>query len=205
MKDLVSLQEMERRRIAEELHDTTIQDLVYLSQKLEIASMYIDKDINEARLEIASARKQIKGIINGIRETIYDLRPMMLDDIGWRASIDRFYDKLVVDNPDMEIHFDVDEVDTQDEVMAISVYRIICEGCRNVQKHANAKNMWVSLKCFSDSMELSICDDGDGFEDIQKEKHFGMQFMKERVRLLSGEMEIFTNENGTNINIIIPV
>ena len=205
MKDLVSLQEMERRRIAEELHDTTIQDLVYLSQKLEIASMYIDKDINEARLEIASARKQIKGIINGIRETIYDLRPMMLDDIGWRASIDRFYDKLVVDNPDMEIHFDVDEVDTQDEVMAISVYRIICEGCRNVQKHANAKNMWVSLKCFSDSMELSICDDGDGFEDIQKEKHFGMQFMKERVRLLSGEMEIFTNENGTNIKIIIPV
>lgn len=205
MRDIVALQEMERRRIAEELHDTTVQDLVHLSQKLEIAALYMDKDVNEARLEIASARKQIKNIINEIRDVIYDLRPMTLDDIGLNASIERLRDSLIQNNEDILVNFDIDDVDSLDNVSAISIYRIICEGCQNIIKHAHARNMWVVLKVISDKIELTIKDDGNGFERMEKENHFGMQFMKERVGLLSGEIEIISNKNGTALMISIPV
>ena len=204
MRDIVALQEMERRRIAEELHDTTVQDLVHLSQKLEIASVYMDKDLNEAKLEIASARKHIKNIINEIRDIIYDLRPMTLDDIGFNASVDRLRDSIR-DNYDISVHFEIDELDTLDNVFLISIYRIISEGCQNIIKHAYAKNMWVVLKMAFDRIELTIKDDGNGFDRMKKENHFGMQFMKERVYLLSGEIEIISNKDGTTLLINIPV
>ena len=89
--DILALQEAERRRIAEDLHDTTVQELVALSQQLELVNLYFDKDQVQARLELISAKKQIKDIINGIRNTIYDLRPMSFDDFGWEASIERLY------------------------------------------------------------------------------------------------------------------
>lgn len=205
MRDIVDLQEMERRRIAEELHDTTVQDLVHLSQKLEIASFYMDRDVNEAKLEIASARKHVKKIINEIRDIIYDLRPMTLDDIGFNESIDRLRDSIIDSNSEISVHFDIDEINNIDNVSAISIYRIICEGCQNVLKHAYAQNMWVMLKKINDKIELIIRDDGNGFMRMENENHFGMQFMKERVDLLSGKMEVISNKSGTTLMISIPV
>ena len=205
MRDIVDLQEMERRRIAEELHDTTVQDLVHLSQKLEIASFYMDRDVNEAKLEIASARKHVKKIINEIRDIIYDLRPMTLDDIGFNASIDRLRDSIIESNSQILVHFDIDEIDNIDNVSAISIYRIICEGCQNVLKHAYAENMWVVLKKNNNRIELIIRDDGNGFIRMENENHFGMQFMKERVDLLLGEMEVISNKSGTTLMISIPI
>ena len=81
--EMLEFREAERKRIADELHDTTVQDLICLSQQLEIAYYYMDKDPIRARLEVASSRKKIKDIINQMRETIYDLRPMAFDDISW--------------------------------------------------------------------------------------------------------------------------
>ena len=83
------MQEAERKRIAEELHDTTVQDLVHLSQQLELANMYLNQDINLSRIELAKAKKHIKKIIEDMRGTIYDLRPMAFDDIGWKSAIEK--------------------------------------------------------------------------------------------------------------------
>ena len=93
-KEILLLQEAERKRIAEELHDTTVQDMICLSQQLELIFIYMDRDVIQAKLETAVARKRIKRVISEMRETIYDLRPMMIDDIGWQASFERLKDKL---------------------------------------------------------------------------------------------------------------
>ena len=106
-KGILYLQETERRRISEELHDTTVQELVYLSQQLELAFLYMDKDPVRARVEVLSSRKYVKHIIDGIRDIIYDLHPISFDDIGWEASMARLYDTLAYNN-DINIIFDIE-------------------------------------------------------------------------------------------------
>lgn len=203
-REILYFQEFERRRIAEELHDTTAQELVHLSQQLELAYLYMDQDIIQAKLEMLSAKKQIKSIISGIRDTIYDLRPMTLDDIGWRASVSSFYDTLVRDN-DINVHFDIDDLDIDDGVTAVSIYRIMCESCQNILKHSHAKNMWVSIKADDNCIRLKIRDDGIGFQEKDEDNHFGMQFMRERVFFLSGIINVETGYDGTEIFIEIPI
>lgn len=203
-KEILYLQEAERRRISEELHDTTVQELVYLSQQLELALLYMEEDPVQARLEVLSSRRYAKHIINGIRDIIYDLHPISFDDIGWEEAIARLYGTLVC-NHDIHVCFDIESPNNNDGVTEISLYRIICEACRNVLKHARAENMWVSMRIKDGYICLRIKDDGIGFEQKDEDKHFGMKFMRERVLLLSGRMHIKTGCGGTEILIDIPI
>jgi len=197
------MQETERKRIAEKLHDDTVQDIICLSQKLELAMLYMDKDIVQAKLELALAKKQIRVIMDGVRDTIYDLRHMILDDIGYDVAFGRLSKKKKKKGYD--VHFDVDNVSMTDGVTALSVYRIVNEACRNIVKHSQAKKVIVFVKFNGDKINITIADDGVGFNSQKNGRHFGLSFMKERVELLSGEMDIISNERGTSIHIMIPV
>lgn len=172
-KDFLMLQETERSRIAEDLHDTTVQELVALSQKLDLANLYFDKDVTQARLELISAKKQIKDIIEDIRNTIYDLRPMSFDDFGWDASIERLY-RDVDQKSDMNVTFDIDSINSVDNVIQITVYRILREAVTNVYKHAKASRLYVTLHIQNKEIYLEIRDDGIGIQSDIKENHFGM-------------------------------
>ena len=205
-KDILMMQEAERKRIAEEFHDTTVQDMICLSQQLELILLYMDQDLTRARLETAAAHKHVKQIISEMRETIYDLRPMIMDDIGWQASFERLRDKLLSEDANLSVCFDIDTVDTSDGITAISIYRIVCEGCQNIRKHSNAKRIDVSVKKDGELIKIRIQDNGTGIEkekEIPKD-HFGLQFMGERVDALSGKMTITSNSSGTVIKITIP-
>lgn len=202
-KEYLLFQENDRRRIAEELHDKTVQDMVCVSQKLELAMLYMDKDVARSRLEVAAARKQIRNAIDEIRDIIYDLRPMSFDDIGWTAACERLKDKLYAEKPDIDFCFEIDEIDTEDGIMAISIHRIISEACQNIIKHAKADHVLVSVKNKSNSIEIIIKDNGIGFDGDMEYNHFGLQFMKERVSMLSGKIDISSDLNGTSIHIVI--
>ncbi len=202
-KEILRMQEAERKRIAEKLHDDTVQDIVCLSQKLELAMLYMDQDLVQAKLELALAKKQVRLIMDGVRDTIYDLRPMIFDDIGYDAAFERLHDRLNEEGYD--VHFDVDNVSMTDGVTALSVYRIVNEACQNIMKHSKAKKVFVFVKHNSDKINISIADDGVGFNSRIVGNHFGLSIMKERVELLAGEMEIISNERGTSIHVMIPV
>ena len=159
-KEILLLQEAERKRIAEELHDTTVQDMVCLSQQLELISLYIDQDVTQAKLETAVTRKQVKRMISEMRETIYNLRPMMMEDVGWKVSFDRLKDKLLDSNLDLDVCFDIDPVDISDGITAVSIYRIVREGCQNIVKHSNADMIEVSVKNAGDLIKVCIWDMG---------------------------------------------
>ena len=210
-KDILRLQETERKRIAEELHDTTVQDMFHLSQQLELVLHYMDSDVAQAKLEAVMAKKQIKKMIGCMRETIYDLRPMVFDDIGWGAAFDHLQDKLSRQNPELNFAFDIDEIDTSDGVTAVSIYRIVCEGCQNILKHSKAQNAAVDVKDFGAYVKIRLYDDGIGIENdlsysLDKQKHhFGLQLMRERTESLSGKMDISSGNTGTVLDIEIPV
>lgn len=206
-KEVLLLQEAERKRIAEEIHDTTVQDLVCLSHQLELVLLYMEQDITLARLETVVARKQVKRMIGEMRETIYNLRPMIIDDIGWHSSFEWLRNKLLSENPGLKIYFDIDPVEISDGITAISIYRIVCEGCQNIVKHSGADRIDISVKKNGYCIKICIQDNGTGigYEKYANNDHFGLQFMSERVEALSGDMNIVSDSCGTMISIEIPI
>ena len=90
----LDIQEKDRQRIARDLHDTSLQNLAHLIHRIELSSMYIDKDPIQAKLELASVNKNMKVIIEDIRNTIFDLRPMSFDDLGFADMLEDFLQKL---------------------------------------------------------------------------------------------------------------
>lgn len=205
-KEILLLQEAERKRIAEELHDTTVQDMICLSQQLELISLYIDQDVTQAKLETAVTRKQVKRMIGEMRETIFNLRPMIIEDIGWKVSFERLKDKLLDSNLNLDVHFDIDSVDISDGITAVSIYRIVCEGCQNIVKHSNADKIEVSVKNDDNLIKICIQDNGNGMKEVESvsQNHFGLQLMSERVDALSGKMDVTSDSSGTLIAIKIP-
>lgn len=205
-------QEMDRKRIANELHDTSIQDLTHIIHQIELAGFYIDIDATKAKLELASVNDEIRKIIKDIRNTIFDLRPMSFDDLGLTGAIENLIDVLnnrfVID-----IQADINFSDDFDELRKLEIYRVIQECLTNSAKHANAKK--ITLTIYDKKNELYICtsDDGIGIPEQEKENeskndkkiHYGLQIMKERVSILNGRCYINSIKNeGTKIEIIIP-
>lgn len=212
---MLEVQEMERQRIARELHDSATQNLVALVNKLDFCSSLTDIDSIRCRLEIQSVIKYLKDTITDIRETIYDLRPMAFDDIGMDVALEQFIDKV---KSASNLHITVEDKDDilknngLKMIFKLSVFRIIQEACNNVVRHAKAKTINICLRKVENMLWLSIEDDGIGFEYNEMEcrgkednSGFGLSMMKERAYLLSGDFQIESEkEKGTKITVKIP-
>ena len=81
--------EIERQRIAKDLHDVSLQNLSHLIHKIELSSIYIDKDPIKAKLELATVEKELRSIINEIRTIIYNMYPVSLEDLGLKSTIEK--------------------------------------------------------------------------------------------------------------------
>ena len=165
------IQELERKRIARDLHDTSLQNLSHLVHKLELASKYMDQDMIKAKLEIATISKRLNEIIEEIRMVIYDLRPMVFDDLGLKHTIIRLLDQ-VNKNTGLIVTYDIDDVCIEDETISLGIFRILEECIVNVCKHAQASHIKVILKVSYPSVELKVEDDGIGFdmEEVKKKE-----------------------------------
>lgn len=203
--EIISYQEAERKRIADDLHDTTIQKLIFLLQQLELANLYFDKDVNQARLEVLSAQKNVKNIISEMREIIYDLKPIVIEQYGWSSAFDRLYKEMLKNG--IDVTFKLVESQCLNSETAITVYRIVKEACINIIKHAKATKAELVMEMIQDDLLILIKDNGRGFTGLtNKENHFGLNMMRERVALLSGVMKIKSDlNNGTEIFIKIPI
>ena len=201
------IQELDRRRIARDLHDTSLQNLAHMIHKLELASMYMDKDVIQAKLEIASISKNINDIIEEIRNIIFDLRPMPLDDLGLKETVEDMVDKIKK-NSDLIITTDIDDITMENKSKLLAIFRIVQECVMNVYKHSKAKHLNIRLKNGDENIVLEVEDDGIGFQvepEDHKERHFGLTIMKERIEILSGTLEIKSNINkGTKVFVKIP-
>ena len=204
-------QEMDRKRIANELHDTSIQDLTHIIHQIELAGFFIDVDPTKAKLELATINDEIRKIVKDIRNTIFDLRPMSFDDLGLSGAIENLIDVLqsrfVID-----IQTNMNFEDNFDELKKLEIYRVIQECLTNSAKHANANTITLSICDKDNDLHIDISDDGIGFSDQDenesdndKQKHYGLQIMKERVSILNGRCYINSIKNeGTRIEIILP-
>lgn len=208
---VLDVQEKERQRIARDLHDTSLQSLAYLVYKVELVSLYMDKDPVKAKLELAGFKNDIKRVIDEIRNYIFDMRPMSFDDLGIRETLEKLFNML---NPDDKfiIEYEIDDLKNESKnpqinLFLITIYRIIQECIQNAIQHSEGTKIYVSLKKMNDKYEIIVKDNGKGFnikEAFHKDKHFGLSVLHERVFLLNGEININT-AHGTSITIEIPI
>jgi len=216
---ILDIQEKERQRIARELHDSSIQNLTHLVHNIELSSMYMDQDIIRAKLELETCIKNLRAVIEEIRETIFNLRPMSFDDLGFKQCIQDFVTNIRLIYKDCEIKFDVCNLDqynwsTNDKeainLFLVTIYRIVQEAVTNSLKHSKADQLYFSIIIDKDKCLIKIKDNGSGFsiDEVleQKDKHFGLSVMKERINLLDGNMDINSEiGQGTEFNITIPL
>ena len=210
---LLETQENERQRIARELHDSTVQNLTSLIHKTELCLKLMDTDTIRCKLELTSMSKILRDVIEDTRNMIYDLRPMSFDDIGFDITVERFLDKIKLISG-TNIAFSIEgRTYPIKSVVGITLLRVIQEACNNAIKHSDATSIQVKLIYNPSRFTVQIDDDGKGFkinldENVSREDNsgFGLSMMKERIFLLSGELEIESSPGkGCCVKAHIPI
>lgn len=206
---ILNIQEEDRQRIARELHDTSLQDLTHLIHKIELSSMFIDQDPVRAKLELAVVNKNLRAVIDEIRNTIFDLRPMSFDDLGLKSAFEQLIEKVKEDKS-FVIDMDIDDVSCENDLILAAIFRAAQECLINIVKHSEAEKITFSCKSIDNLCVIDIKDNGKGFskEEIEckKKKHFGITVMKERISLLGGKLSIDSKkEKGTRIHMEVPL
>lgn len=211
--NILEIQEQDRQRIARDLHDSTVQNLTSLIHKCELCARLIDTDPVRTRLELLTMSNTLKSVINEIREIIFNLKPMSIDDLGLIMTIERFANQLMSQH---EVKIKITHNEEKNEIVPVinlSLFRMIQEACNNAIKHGDAKNIDINIQYQDDNIKITIKDDGKGFDTNDIKEHIppdysgcGLTMMKERVYLLSGTMQINSTINkGTTISITVPI
>ncbi|AEE15282.1 putative signal transduction histidine kinase [Thermodesulfobium narugense DSM 14796] len=203
----ISSLEKERKRISMEIHDGVMQTLASGQINLfhVINSDKIPEDLRE-RLKISY--NIFKDATNDLRNLTINLRPRILEEVGLKRSIETLLERAEQSNNlDVELIFDIRS--KLQDYLELSLFRIIQEAINNVIKHANASFVSVIIKENDDRIELTIEDNGSGFEINYEDKKytnsFGLIDMKERAESLGGSLNIEKKkEGGTKIYASIP-
>ncbi|MDR7857310.1 sensor histidine kinase [Tissierella sp.] len=210
---IIEAQEEERHRVARDMHDGPAQGLANIIVKAELCERLMDMDSVRAKNELHSLKDIIRGTLKDVRKIIYDLRPMSLDDLGLVPTLERF---ISIFEEDTGIKVSLKKLgvfNSLESAIQIAIFRIAQESLNNIRKHSKAKSASIILEKSVSRLNLSIIDDGIGFDiSSSKEKYnsissgYGLISIKERVELLNGNLHISSSANlGTKLSIFIPL
>jgi signal transduction histidine kinase len=205
---LVTAQEEERRRIARELHDEIGQMLTVV--KINLESLREPARLARATAGVDACVQNVDRAIQQARTLALDLRPAILDHLGLPAALRWFVDQIPEGRPQTHLAVEECEGKTLSPEVKTAAFRIAQEAVTNVLRHAGARNVWVSLAAGPSSLELTVRDDGLGF-DLGTQRRspaasFGLSSMEERVRLVGGQIEIRTSPGaGTEVRVRFPM
>lgn len=207
---VIQAQEEERRRVAREIHDGPAQSMANVVLRIEVCERLWEVDQNRVKEELRNLKEIVRESLREVRQIIFDLRPMALDDLGLVPTLRRYIENLrMKGSPEIDFLVSGQEGEIPSAYKA-AVFRIVQEALNNALKHSNAKHAVVELKFSPEWIKALIKDDGCGFcyEEVEENPHdrFGLLGMKERVDLLGGSIEIKTGKGeGTAILVEIPL
>ncbi len=208
---LMTEREQERKRLARELHDQMIQDLLSLNYRLEEIE---DKAVDNTKLvdDVIEVRQDIRTLIEELRRICGNLRPPTIDSLGLGAAL-RSYLGDWSQRTGIRANLSLDNnFGRLPETIELSIFRIVQEGLSNVWKHSNAEKVQVTLEHTSPRMLLvTIEDDGQGIEQgvnlstLSQSGHYGLLGISERVALMGGRLQFQNKEaGGMMIHVQIP-
>jgi signal transduction histidine kinase len=199
-------QEDERMRLARELHDDTIQSLIALQQRIEMVEKALAKDPASAMGRIKELRELVGTCLESVRRFVRDLRPTYLGELGLIPALEMLARES---RASFEVVGEEKRLDAERE---LALYRIVQESLRNIAKHAQAKNVAVTLSFDEHEVAATIQDDGVGFAApdaptaYARAGHFGLMGMQERAQLFGGNVYVKSERgNGTKVVAYVPL
>ncbi|MCE5260329.1 MAG: PAS domain S-box protein, partial [Chloroflexi bacterium] len=170
----------ERNRLAGELHDAVSQTLFSSNLTAETLVRLLDKDPNQVRTGLVKLQQLNRSALAEMRTLLMELRPANLLKTKLQVLLGQLA-SAVLGRSSAEVFTDLDDVPTLPPDVHIALYRISQEALNNITKHADAVHIWITLRQLGDGVELSIRDDGRGFNpDHIPYEHQGLQIMRER-------------------------
>jgi two-component system sensor histidine kinase DegS len=201
---IIKAQEEERRRVSREIHDGPAQAMANIVFRAEVCERLIDVDMVRAKKELADLREQVRNCLKETRKIIFDLRPMTLDDLGLVPTVKRFLDTLKERSGIISAVRVIGEERRLDSYVEVGLFRTMQEAVNNVEKHAKATLINIVMEFRKELLSVSVEDNGQGFDTAQNvgSESFGLVGMRERIKLLNGELTIKSvKATGTKITI----
>ena len=206
VEQVIEAQEIERRRLAGDIHDGISQRLVTLSYRLDAATQAVD-DPGAVAEQLEKARELVDLTLQEARAAIGGLRPPVLDDLGLAGGLA----SLARSIPQVEMEVDLADKRLPEHI-ELALYRIAQECLQNVVKHARATSARLTFAVGDDTARLEIVDDGVGFDTFEhplgsdEMGGYGLLSMAERAELVGGRLNIRSRPgSGTAVTATIPL
>jgi two-component system, NarL family, sensor histidine kinase DegS len=208
LSKILEAQEKERQRIAQDLHDDTIQTLLFTAHSMEtLASEMSDNRIATKTLTV---KDSVLKMIEDLRGICLDLRPSILDELGLVPALRWLVDCM---NTDSKIQTRI-QVDGDEKRLSswteIALYRVVQEALNNIKRHSSAQNAFVHLEFGTEKLKLTVNDDGKGFhvlkrlDDLPVHGKLGLIGIRQRISLLDGQFELRSQPGeGTELKIAV--
>ena len=204
---LIRAQEAERRRLAQELHDD-------IGQRLSLLSMHIDQAVKglsdnpQTSVELLrDVQDGLSAVNTSIRETSHRLHPQMIEDLGLIVALKGLCSSYGSNGADVKCSTPEDIPDLPLEI-STTLYRVAQEAIQNALKHAPAAAIRIALTTPDNSVQLTVRDNGPGFDLFTASHNGGLGFstMRERARLASGKLSINSRPgHGAEVSIVVPI
>ena len=196
ISDITWSQENERKRIARELHDDTIQELLLLARELDDLTATFKGLAEDEKIRIKELWHRTNAIMEGVRRLSQDLRPPTIDRLGLLSSL-KWLARRTKENTGIEVEVSSYGVQQRaDPDSELLLFRIVQEALNNVWRHSNAATAQIMVEFHDDVIKISVIDNGRGFRvpkaigSLAESGKLGLAGMQERARLLNGNVTI---------------
>jgi len=207
VESVIQAQELERKRLSNKMHDGPAQALSNFILQVEIAQRLFDMDLDQAREELDSLKATASATFTKVRDFIFELRPMMLDDLGLIPTLRHYFDAFKEQN-EIEVNFTASGTERRlESYLEIMIFRAVQELVSNAAKHSQASSIRIHIDTGETQVVVDVEDDGQGFNEEQAlVESMGIKVIKERVDILNGEFNIDTAiGQGTRVGFTIPL
>jgi len=207
---IVRAQEEERQRLAQELHDETIQSLLLLCRMLDDSDVTPGAEAADSATVLRDAHGYAQSLVASVRALASGLRPSLLDDLGLSSALDTILTdvasrcsirgKLIIRGPERRLPTEVE----------LALFRIGQEALHNVERHSDASQINVTLRYRPGKTQLLVADDGKGFivpettAELSKRNKLGLIGMQERARIAGGTF-VIESTPGMGTRIVVEV
>jgi two-component system sensor histidine kinase DegS len=208
---IVEAQEAERQRLSRQMHDGPAQSLTNFILQAEICSRLFDTDATRAKVELTNLKGAATQTFQKVRDFIFELRPMMLDDLGLVPTLRRYVEQFAEKSG---IPTTLTVTGTERRLapyIEVTMFRVIQELLTNARNHAQPSRIQVAVDMGQVKIHGTCDDDGSGFDveaalsGAQGRKTIGLATMKERIGMLGGDLHIESGiGRGTRVTMELP-
>lgn len=212
---IIRAQEEERQRLARAMHDGPAQSMTNFILQAEICQRLFDRDPERAATELGNLKTDASKTFQKIRDFIFDLRPMMLDDLGVAPTVRRYVESFSEKN-DIEISLSIKNDERRlENYREVLIFRSIQALLGAARDYANPTEIEVQLDLHGDTLRVVVEDDGAGFDaslldEDRDDEHFdnariqSLAMLKGQFELVQGQVDVRSSDNGTIVKLQLP-